>query len=225
MSAFEEKLETLSLRVTKELVLVHPASTENPVNTRKWLEPRSWILSHYHIKLPERLLVKRSDRRLKEHYLKLQEDGVRPDVHSDFSRLARTIRGTSVGLVLGGGGARGCSHVGMIRAILEAGIPIDRVAGVSIGSFMGGLWCQERDVARMTVKARNFCQKMSQKWRMAIDLTYPYCSMMTGFGFNGLIEETFPETCIEDLWLPYFTITTDISESKMKVKPSTGISF
>jgi len=220
VSAFEEKLETLSLRVTKELVLVHPTSTENPVNTRKWLEPRSWILSHYHIKLPERLLVKRSERRLKEHYLKLQEDGVRPDVHSDFSRLARTIRGTSVGLVLGGGGARGCSHVGMIRAILEAGIPIDRVAGVSIGAFMGGLWCQERDIARMTVKARNFCTKMSQKWRMAIDLTYPYCSMMTGFGFNGLIEETFPETCIEDLWLPYFTITTDISESKMKVHES-----
>ena len=106
----------------------------------------------------------------------------------------------------------------MIRAILEAGIPIDRVAGVSIGAFMGGLWCQERDIARMTVKARNFCTKMSQKWRMAIDLTYPYCSMMTGFGFNGLIEETFPETCIEDLWLPYFTITTDISESKMKVR-------
>ena len=49
--------------------------------------------------------------------------------------------GTSVGLVLGGGGARGCSHVGMIKAILEAGIPIDRVAGVSIGALMGGAWC------------------------------------------------------------------------------------
>ena len=51
------------------------------------------------------------------------------------------LTGTSVGLVLGGGGARGGAHVGMIKAILEAGIPIDRVAGVSIGSFMGGLWC------------------------------------------------------------------------------------
>ena len=108
----------------------------------------------------------------------------------------------------------------MIRAILEAGIPIDRVAGVSIGALMGGLWCQERDIAKMTVKARNFCTKMDQKWRMAIDLTYPYCSMMTGFGFNGLIEETFLETNIEDLWLPYFTITTDISDSRMKVHES-----
>lgn len=38
-------------------------------------------------------------------------------VHSDFSRLARWLTGTSVGLVLGGGGARGAAHVGMIRAI------------------------------------------------------------------------------------------------------------
>lgn len=38
-------------------------------------------------------------------------------VHSDFSRLARWLTGTAVGLVLGGGGARGAAHVGMVRAI------------------------------------------------------------------------------------------------------------
>lgn len=54
--------------------------------------------------------------------------------------LARVLTGTTVGIVLGGGGARGCSHVGMIKAILEAGIPIDHVAGVSIGSFIGALY-------------------------------------------------------------------------------------
>lgn len=41
----------------------------------------------------------------------------KPDIHSDFSRLARWLTGTSVGLVLGGGGARGSAHVGMIKAI------------------------------------------------------------------------------------------------------------
>ena len=41
------------------------------------------------------------------------------DVHSDFSRLARMLRGCSVGLVLGGGGARGCSHVGMIKVMMR----------------------------------------------------------------------------------------------------------
>lgn len=40
-----------------------------------------------------------------------------PNIHSDFSRLARWLSGMSVGLVLGGGGARGAAHVGMIKAI------------------------------------------------------------------------------------------------------------
>ena len=41
--------------------------------------------------------------------------------HSDCARLARRLTGTSVGLVLGGGGARGISHVGAIQALTEAG--------------------------------------------------------------------------------------------------------
>lgn len=40
-----------------------------------------------------------------------------PNIHSDFSRLARWLTGQSVGLILGGGGARGASHVGMVKAI------------------------------------------------------------------------------------------------------------
>jgi len=217
VSSFEEKLETVSLRTTKELVLLHSEDTHIPRNTSKWLEGRSWVTAHYHIKLPQRLCVKRHERRLEEHYSQLRNDGVKPDVHSDLARLSRMITGTSVGLVLGGGGAKGSSHVGMIKATLEAGIPIDRVAGVSIGSFMGALWCQERDVGKLTVKARSFCHKMSQKWRMVLDLTYPYTSMMSGFAFNALIEEVFGDTQIEDLWIPYFTITTDISVSSMRI--------
>ena len=44
----------------------------------------------------------------------------------------------------------------MIRALREAGIPIDRVGGVSIGAFMGALWCQENDLTTMTQKAREW---------------------------------------------------------------------
>ena len=54
------------------------------------------------------------------------------------------------------------------------------MAGVSIGSCMGGLWARERDIGKVTVKARSFCHKMGEKWRLVLDLTYPYCSMMTG---------------------------------------------
>ena len=53
-------------------------------------------------------------------YKKLFEQG--PNVHSDFSRLARFLTGTAIGLTLGGGGARGCAHIGIIKAILETGM-------------------------------------------------------------------------------------------------------
>lgn len=76
------------------------------------------------------------------------------NVHSDFSRLARVMTGTSVGLVLGGGGARGAAHIGMIKALQEAGVPIDMVAGVSIGALFGALYCLDNDLARATQKAR-----------------------------------------------------------------------
>ena len=81
--------------------------------------------------------------------------------------------------------------MGMIKAILEAGIPIDSVAGVSIGAFIGALWCQERDVTELTVKARSFSHKMTQVWRQIFDLTYPFTSYFSGRGFNVLIEEVF----------------------------------
>ena len=82
-----------------------------------------------------------------------------------FSRIFRYITGESVGIVLGGGGARGLSHIGMIKSTLEAGIPIDHVAGVSIGALIGGLYAVERDLREVTLKARSFSTRFAQQWR------------------------------------------------------------
>jgi predicted acylesterase/phospholipase RssA len=54
--------------------------------------------------------------------------------------------GKSVGLVLGGGGARGIAQVGVIKALEESGIPIDIIGGTSIGAFIGALYAQDADV-------------------------------------------------------------------------------
>ena len=43
-----------------------------------------------------------------------------------------------VGVVLGGGGAKGASHIGVLKYIEEMGIPVDYVAGTSMGSIIGG---------------------------------------------------------------------------------------
>ncbi len=45
-----------------------------------------------------------------------------------------------VGVVLGGGGARGASHIGVLKYIEELGIPVDFVAGTSMGSIIGGFY-------------------------------------------------------------------------------------
>lgn len=55
-------------------------------------------------------------------------------------RLVRALRGQLVGLALGGGGALGYAHIGLIRMLHEASIPIDFVAGVSFGALVGGFY-------------------------------------------------------------------------------------
>ncbi|XP_012527947.1 neuropathy target esterase sws isoform X2 [Monomorium pharaonis] len=211
----EREIERLVMRTQKELVLLHKEQNgQRPTNTVQWLNMRSWVSSHHHIQCPKRMFTRRSQYRINELYSKVLMS--EPNVHSDFSRLARWLTGTSVGLVLGGGGARGAAHVGMLKAIVEAGIPIDMVGGVSIGAFMGALWCMEKNITTTTQKAREWSKKMTQWWRQIMDLTYPMTSMFSGKDFNKTIQQTFGDTYIEDLWLPYFTITTDITDSCMR---------
>ncbi|XP_053987250.1 neuropathy target esterase sws isoform X1 [Hylaeus volcanicus] len=211
----EREIERLVMRTQKELVLLHKEqSGQRPTNTVEWLNMRSWISSHHHILCPKRMFTRRSQYRINELYSKVLMS--EPNVHSDFSRLARWLTGTSVGLVLGGGGARGAAHVGMLKAVIEAGIPIDMVGGVSIGAFMGALYCMEKNITTTTQKAREWSKKMTQWWRQIMDLTYPVTSMFSGKDFNKTIQATFGDTYIEDLWLPYFTITTDITDSCMR---------
>jgi hypothetical protein len=85
----------------------------------------------------------------------------------DLARIARRLTGTSVGLVLGGGGARGIAHVGVIKALEEAGIPIDIVGGTSIGAIFGGLYAKYPDYIAMIGKAKKFakvCQCVRFAW-------------------------------------------------------------
>jgi lysophospholipid hydrolase len=91
----------------------------------------------------------------------------------DFHRLARRLCGKSIGLVLGGGGARGISHVGVIKALEEAGIPIDIVGGTSIGAFIGALYARDADIVPMYGRAKKFAGRMGSMWRFVLDLTYP----------------------------------------------------
>lgn len=211
----EKQLESMSVRAQKELILLHPMDRTRLKNTLEWLNMRGWCSGHHHIRCPKRVFNKKPMSKILETYRNLSR--TEPDRMSDFSRLARFLTGTSIGVVLGGGGARGCAHVGVIKALTEAGIPIDIIGGTSIGSFMGALWALETKFTPFKQTAREFTKDMNQLFKKILDLTYPMTAMFTGSFLNHDVESVFQDCQIEDLWIPYFCITTDITASKMRV--------
>lgn len=119
---------------------------------------------------------------------------------------------------------RGCSQVGIIRALSEAGIPVDLIGGTSIGSLIGALYAEERSVSRMTVRARQWAMVRPSTWTLTFmqymqnhalsclfcaqqdfgsifkkitDLTYPVTSMFTGASFNSSVRGIFQDKQIE----------------------------
>jgi predicted acylesterase/phospholipase RssA len=91
----------------------------------------------------------------------------------DLSRLARLASGHGVGLVLSGGGGRGNGHLGVYRALCESGVPVDRIAGASMGASIGiGLAFME-DPAEATAA-------FAHDYGRLIDYTLPLTSLLSG---------------------------------------------
>ncbi len=61
-----------------------------------------------------------------------------------------------VGLVLGGGGARGYAHIGVIKALEERSIKAVAVAGCSMGGIVGAMYCSGRTADDMLERANGF---------------------------------------------------------------------
>ncbi|XP_041826826.1 patatin-like phospholipase domain-containing protein 7a isoform X2 [Melanotaenia boesemani] len=211
----ERMLEGSAVRAQKQLVLLHREDGPPPQGTVHWLNMRSWISRHLHLSCPRRVFSKRSLPKLLELYQRVFEKPA--DRHSDFSRLARVLTGNAIALILGGGGARGCSQVGVMRALCEAGIPVDLIGGTSIGSLMGALYAEDRSHVRMRIRAREWAMEMTSVFKKVLDLTYPVTSMFSGASFNSGLSNVFQSKQIEDLLIPYFNITTDITASAMRV--------
>ncbi|KAK2509826.1 LOW QUALITY PROTEIN: hypothetical protein MC885_017495 [Smutsia gigantea] len=215
LGQLEQMLENTAVRALKQLVLLHREEGAGPTRTVEWLNMRSWCSGHLHLRCPRRLFSRRSPAKLHELYEKVFSR--RADRHSDFSRLARVLTGNTIALALGGGGARGCSHIGVLKALEEAGVPVDLVGGTSIGSFIGALYAEERSASRTKQRAREWAKSMTSVLEPVLDLTYPITSMFTGSAFNRSVHRVFQDKQIEDLWLPYFNVTTDITASAMRV--------
>ncbi|CAG8984088.1 hypothetical protein HYALB_00010588 [Hymenoscyphus albidus] len=240
---YERFLLGMKTTARKELVLLHVDRFVPQGVTRAWLRNRVWINGgHHHVQMafrtssvPVHPQARRFGSALKQRVQVLQAEiqkytsrrvrqtplySADTPFKGDFHRIARRLCGKSIGLVLGGGGARGITQVGIIRALEEAGIPIDIIGGTSIGSFIGALYARDADVVPMYGRAKKFSGRMASMWRFALDLTYPSASYTTGHEFNRGIFKTFGNTQIEDFWLEFYCNTTNISKSRSEIHTS-----
>lgn len=137
---------------------------------------------------------------------------VRSDRTDDVARVARVVAGEAIGLVLGSGASRGFAHLGVFRALREAGVPVDWVGGTSIGAIMGALLAMELPSERCIEVART----SFVGGKPFSDYTLPLVSLLAGRRMKRLIR-TQASMNIEDLPLPFFCISSDLDEGRVNV--------
>jgi NTE family protein/lysophospholipid hydrolase len=184
----ERALLGLEGRVTdahEVLVLLHATGDCLPSGTRRWLEGR------------------RVD---EHHHLRWTGDG-------DFARLARVLAGRAVGLVLGGGGARGLAHVGVVRALVEAGVPIDMIGGTS----MGGAIAAQHAMGWSPQRIHEVNHRVWVQIRPHTRYTVPVLSLIGQQGSDQCGRMLYGETQIEDLWIPFFCVSSNLTTAEKVV--------
>lgn len=128
-------------------------------------------------------------------------------------RIARFLDGSAVGLVLGGGGARGLAHVGVLRALQERGLEVDLVCGTSMGGFVAALHATGRPAQRVESDLR-------WAWTEAgpfLDFTFPLYSVIKGERMLGRLRRLLGTATIEDLPMPFFCMSADITHARSVV--------
>jgi len=129
---------------------------------------------------------------------------------ADMARLTRLITHRGVGLVLSGGGARGFGHLGVIRALREAQVPIDYVGGASIGAIIAAGAALGWDDAEMRLRYRRSFVDTNP----VNDYTFPFVALTRGGKVTRLLRREFGEVLIEDTRLPYFCVSANLTTSR-----------
>lgn len=165
-----------------ELLLVHPEG--------------SWRGVPRHIEL-------RSDLYGTHHH-------VRTSSPSDIKRLARFVAGCAVNIVLAGGGARGFAHIGVLKALKEAGVPFDYVGGTSMGGVIAAGVAMEWDIPELTERVRDAFVTGNP----LSDPTLPLIALFRGAKVSALLRKHFGDMRIEDLPKPYFCVSADLTTGR-----------
>ena len=137
----------------------------------------------------------------------LQPISHHPANDDGIGALARRIAGRSLGLVLGGGGARGLAHYGVYEELTRAGVVIDRFGGTSAGALAAATFALGLDARDATAAARKYMAES----RPVSDYTIPAIALTRGRRVDRLIEGFFGSTTlIEHLPRGLFSVSTDL---------------
>jgi NTE family protein len=130
-----------------------------------------------------------------------------------LGRLARSMLGRSVGLVLSGGGARGLAHIGVLEVLEKAGIAVDRVGGCSMGAFVAALFAVGTTPAEML----DVCRRELVLAKPFFDYTSPRASVLRARKADLMLRRVFGEKTLEATRLPCFTVSCDLVSANVVV--------
>ncbi len=171
--------------VGQVLVLVHPDGRRLPSGTHAWRAPRR-LEAHRHL---------------------------RWDTPADFARLARLLADRSVGLVLGGGGARGFAHLGVLRAFAEADVPVDVVGGTSMGAAIATQAALGWDYETMLRRTREALVEAKPFRAFTLSLF----SLLRSKKFDAVTRMFLGDLLLEDFWTPCFVVSSCLSTAEVTV--------
>ena len=145
------------------------------------------------------------------HWLNTRNVGMHHHValtdRSDIDRLGRFITGNAVGFVACGGGAFCAAHVGLYKAFLESGLTFDIMGGTSGGSAMTGAFAMGLSPDDVDLATHDIFVTRKALRRY----TWPRYSLLDHTHFDSVLAEHYADVTIEDLWIPYFAISTNLS--------------
>ncbi len=169
----------------KHLVLLHPAQADVPAGLEHW----------------------RAQRDVERVY------PVRSRHAADYARLSRFLNGKAVGLVLGGGGARGFAHLGVLRALEQSGVVIDLIGGNSMGALLGAQYACGLPLDEIRERTVRFARGGERP-------TIPVISIMSGRRVERDLRRMFGERTVDQVWRPFFAAACNLSRACTAVQDS-----
>jgi predicted acylesterase/phospholipase RssA len=127
--------------------------------------------------------------------------------------LGRKLTGRSPGFVLSGGGARGMAHIGVLDELQQAGVPIDRIGGCSMGALVGGLFACGHEPDEIEARLR---EELVDRNPMN-DYTLPLAALVRGRKAEAMLLRLFGDRQIEELPREFFCVSSDLVSSELIV--------